>query len=85
MVPDVSTAASGAPLESVTLEGESCRIELCMLPRSTCLSTEGHVGPDLVASRVISLGDQSLSALLAEELRVRAHDIAFERALAAAI
>jgi glucose-6-phosphate dehydrogenase assembly protein OpcA len=84
VVPDVSDAASGAPLESVTLEGESCRIELCMLPNSTCLSTEGHVGSDLVASRVVSLGDQSLSTLLAEELRVRARDIAFERAVVAA-
>jgi glucose-6-phosphate dehydrogenase assembly protein OpcA len=85
VVPDVSDAASGAPLESVTLEGESCRIELCMLPNSTCLSTEGHVGSDLVASRVVSLGDQSLSTLLAEELRVRARDLAFERAVAAAV
>ena len=81
VAPDVSDAASGAPLESVTLEGESCRIELCMLPKSTCLSTEGHVGADLVASRVVSLGDQSLSTLLAEELRVRARDVAFERAV----
>ena len=85
IVPDVSAAASGAALESVTLEGESCRIELCMLPNSTCLSTEGHVGSNLVASRVVSLGDQSLSTLLAEELRVRARDVAFERAVAAAL
>ena len=84
VVPDVSDAASGAPLESVTLEGKSCRIELCMLPNSTCLSTEGHVGSNMVASRVVSLGDQSLSALLAEELRVRARDVAFERAVASA-
>ena len=35
----------------------------------------------VVASRVVSLGDQTLSTLLAEELRVRSRDIAFERAL----
>ena len=81
IVPEVSDAASGAALESVRLEGPSCRIELCILPNSTCLSTEGKVGSDLVASRVVSLGDQTLSTLLAEELRVRARDIAFERAV----
>ena len=79
----MSDAASGAPLESVRLEGPSCRIELCILPNSTCLSTEGQVGSDLVASRVVSLGNQTLSTLLAEELRVRARDIAFERAVSA--
>ena len=63
----------------------SCRIELCILPNSTCLSTEGKVGSDLVASRVVSLGNQTLSTLLAEELRVRARDIAFERAVTAAV
>ena len=44
IVPEVSDAASGAPIESVRLEGPSCRIELCILPNSTCLSTEGKVG-----------------------------------------
>ena len=81
----MSDAASGAPIESVRLEGPSCRIELCILPNSTCLSTEGKVGSDLVASRVVSLGNQTLSTLLAEELRVRARDIAFERAVSAAL
>jgi hypothetical protein len=56
-----------------------------MLPNSTCLSTEGHVGSNLVASRVVSLGDQSLSTLLAEELRVRARDVAFEHAVVGAL
>jgi glucose-6-phosphate dehydrogenase assembly protein OpcA len=82
VVPDVTPAASGAPLESVTLEGESCRIELSLLPGGNCLSTEGRLGSKLAASRVVSLGSQSLSTLLAEELRVRARDIAFERAVA---
>ena len=84
-MPDITAASSGAPLESVRLEGPSCRIELRLLPNSTCLSTEGRVGPDLVASRVVSLGDQALSTLLAEELRVRARDIAFERAVQSAL
>jgi Glucose-6-phosphate dehydrogenase subunit len=85
IVPDVRDASSGAPLESVRLESPSCRIELCLLPNSTCLSTEGHVGSDQVASRVVSLGSQTPSTLLAEELRVRARDIAFERAVQSAL
>jgi hypothetical protein len=85
IVPEVTAASSGAPLESVKLEGPSCHIELCLLPNNTCLSTEGYVGPDMVASRVISLGSQTLSMLLAEELRVRARDIAFERAVQSAL
>ena len=85
VVPELTEAASGAPLESVRLEGESCRIELRLLPNSTCLSTEGHVTSTQIASRVISLGDQTLPALVAEELRVRARDIAFERAVQRAL
>jgi glucose-6-phosphate dehydrogenase assembly protein OpcA len=85
IVPEITDAASGAPLESLRLEGDSCRIELCQLPNSTCLSTEGHVGSNQVASRVVSLGNQTVSALLAEELRVRARDLAFERAVERAV
>jgi glucose-6-phosphate dehydrogenase assembly protein OpcA len=85
IVPEITDAENGAPLDALRLEGESCRIELCQLPHSTCLSTEGHVGSNQVASRVVSLGNQTPSALLAEELRVRARDIAFEKAVTAAV
>jgi hypothetical protein len=36
-----------------------------------------------LAARTVSLGDQRLAALLSEELRIRARDLAFERAVAA--
>jgi len=85
IVPEVTAASSGAPIESVKLESPSCHVELCLLPNSTCLSTEGRVGSAVVANRVISLGHQTLSTLLAEELRVRARDIAFERAAQSAL
>ena len=58
---------------------------LQLLPHSTCLSAEGRVADDLIASRVVSLGSQSLSTLLAEELRIRSRDVAFERALERAL
>jgi glucose-6-phosphate dehydrogenase assembly protein OpcA len=83
-VPTEFTSAS-APLESVTLEGGQCRLSLRLLPNTTCISTEGRVGSDVVAARVVSLGSQSLAALLAEELRVRSRDLAFERALDSAL
>jgi glucose-6-phosphate dehydrogenase assembly protein OpcA len=76
---------SSVPLESVTLRCARCELVLQLLPQSTCLSAEGRVGGDVIASRVVSLGDQSLPALLAEELRVRSRDVAFERALARAL
>jgi hypothetical protein len=33
----------------------------------------------------VSLGDQRLPVLIAEELRIRARDLAFERAIAACV
>jgi hypothetical protein len=35
------------------------------------------------ASRTVSLGEQRLASLIGEELRIRARDLAFERAVAA--
>ena len=83
-VPTAFTNAA-ARLESITLHGGACQLSLRLLPNTTCISTEGRVGADVAASRVVSLGSQSLSALLAEELRVRSRDHAFERALDSAL
>lgn len=85
IVPEITDAASGAPLESVTLQGGTCRLDLRLLPESTCLSTEGRIGSELVASRVVSLGRQTLPTLLAEELQVRSRDLAFEQAVQSAL
>ena len=76
---------SSVPFESVTLRSNTCELVLHLLPDSTCLSTEGRVCGDLMGSRVVSLGSQSLASLMAEELRVRSRDIAFERALERAL
>jgi glucose-6-phosphate dehydrogenase assembly protein OpcA len=76
---------SSAAFESVTLRCSTCELVLQLLPNSTCLSAEGRVDDDLIASRVVSLGSQSLSTLLAEELRIRSRDVAFERALERAL
>ena len=76
---------SSVPFESVTLRGSACELTLHLLPDSTCLSTEGRVDGELLASRVVSLGNQTVASLMAEELRVRSRDIAFERAIARAL
>jgi len=85
ITPEFTAASTGAPLESVTLHGDTCRLDLQLLPNTTCLSTEGRIGSDLIASRVVSLGSQALPALLAEELRVRSRDLAFEQAVESAL
>ena len=50
----------------------------------TCVKTAAHVEGHAGASRTVALGDQTLAALIAEELRIRSRDLAFERALVAA-
>jgi glucose-6-phosphate dehydrogenase assembly protein OpcA len=79
----VITLGNGTtPFASATLEGESARLELRRLPDTTCVSTEARIADQVLASRVISLGNQDLATLLSQELRVRSRDLAFERALA---
>jgi glucose-6-phosphate dehydrogenase assembly protein OpcA len=69
-------------MSSVGLTGTSGAIRLERLANGSCLKTESRRDHH-VASRVVSLGDQRLPTLIAEELRVRSRDLAFERALAA--
>ena len=51
-------------------------------PRARRASSRPRRWGSPATSRVVSLGDESLTALLAEELRIRSRDLAFERALA---
>ena len=74
-----------APLSSLKLRGSALRITLTLLPNSTCVATEGRIGQDVVGERVVSLGNQSFSAFLSEELRIRSRDLAFEQALESAL
>lgn len=72
-----------APLQAVTLGGDREELSLRRLPGSSCV--EGHARLEgRETSRIASLGDQRLSALIADELRVRARDRAFEAAVRAA-
>jgi glucose-6-phosphate dehydrogenase assembly protein OpcA len=71
-----------APIETVILGGDQ-ELVLRVAPSRTCVETAARVSNLPSTSRIVSLGDQGLAALLGEELRIRARDVAFERALAA--
>ena len=73
------------PIESVTLGGDDGQLVLRLLPNSTCIDTRVELASRVLASRVVSAGDTRLATLLAEELRVRSRDLAFERALHSAL
>ena len=77
-----SAGDSALPLESVTLSADDLEIALHVRPSRTCLEASVRGGNIAPVSRVVPLGD---SALISEELGVRARDTAFERALAAAL
>ena len=74
-----------SPMASVVLAGDAGELSLQLLPHSTCLDTRARLSNRVLASRVISLGDQQLGSLMSEELRVRSRDVAFERALERAL
>ncbi len=80
---DFSDSAEGAPLRQVRLVGEGEELALSLVPQGTCVRTAAQIQGHSRASRTVTLGDQSLAGLIAEELRIRSHDSAFERALAA--
>jgi len=73
------------PLESVSVGGAAAELSLRLLPNGSCLATSVQMSTRLLASRVVSVGDQHLRSLLSEELRVRSRDLAFERALERAL
>lgn len=71
-----------APIARVRLSNGAQELLLALAPSGTCVETAAHVQGHAGASRIVALGDHSLAALVAEELRIRARDRAFERALA---
>jgi glucose-6-phosphate dehydrogenase assembly protein OpcA len=81
----VDLKPGGAAMDSATLEGPRMCLSLSLLHASTCVNTDARIGDQVVASRVVSLGDQRLPALMSQELRVRSRDLAFERALQSAL
>jgi glucose-6-phosphate dehydrogenase assembly protein OpcA len=73
-----------ASIESVALSGTAGLLSVRLLPHSSCLETSARTGSGHSSLRVVAVGDQRPQALLAEELRVRSRDLAFEDAVRAA-
>lgn len=74
---------SGAALETVVFGNGGEELSLRRLPGSQCIEGRARLG-GREASRIASLGHQTLATLIAEELRVRSRDAAFETAVRAA-
>jgi len=83
---EISIAAddSVAAIRSLQLTGSEMTLSLRLLPNDVCLETIVTLTGSKPVSRVVAAGDQSLAALVSEELRVRSRDTAFEDAIAAA-
>jgi hypothetical protein len=81
---DAAAGPSAHPVDRVRLSNGDQELLLARGSSGTCVETAAHLTGHAGATRIASLGDQSLAALVAEELRIRSRDLAFERALAAA-
>ena len=82
---DLSEGSQGTPIDEIRLGdgGMEPAQELVvrLAAHRTCLETEVAVRGHRSASRLVPLGDQSVTGLITEELKIRARDAAFERAL----
>ena len=68
-------------LEEVTLGDGTQGLEIRLAGGRTCLETSVSAQGHRSASRVVSLMDSGRTGLLTDELRIRARDVALERAL----
>ena len=76
-------ASAKTPLWRVRLEGPDVAITVSSSDTNDCLTAavDGHDS----STRIVPLGEASLTALIGEELGVRTRDLAFERALVSAL
>jgi glucose-6-phosphate dehydrogenase assembly protein OpcA len=82
-VPFEHQRIDGPAIQSIRLGGPPDLV-LQLAARGMCVEAAVRTG-GMDASRTVALGDQTLPALIADELRVRARDHAFERALSRAL
>ena len=81
--PDLREKPGASPIDLVELGDGTQELTLRLDGNHTCVESAARVQGLAAASRIVSLGDQGLAALLGEELRIRSRDLAFERAVAA--
>jgi glucose-6-phosphate dehydrogenase assembly protein OpcA len=79
---EIEEGASGdSALREVRFGDAEQELVVHVEPGRTCVETAVSVRGHRSASRLVSLGDLSVARLITEELRIRARDAAFERAL----
>lgn len=83
VAPDLREAAGAPPIETIVLGDGDQELTLRLADNHTCVETAARVKGLAPTSRTVSVGGQGLAALIGEELRIRARDLAFERAVAA--
>ena len=78
---ELADGSPGTPIDEIRLGDHNQELVIRLAANGTCLETEVSVRGHRSASRLVSLRDQTLTALITEELRIRARDAAFERSL----
>jgi glucose-6-phosphate dehydrogenase assembly protein OpcA len=82
---DLFEGTRGTPIDEIRLgDGDRAaeqELSVRLSAQRTCLETEVAVRGHRSASRLVPFGDQSITGLITEELKIRARDAAFERAL----
>jgi glucose-6-phosphate dehydrogenase assembly protein OpcA len=75
----------GVFVERIALANSNEELAIELGRSGACVQTSADVTGHSAVVRMVSLGNQTAAALLAEELRIRARDMAFEQALHAAV
>ena len=75
------SSAAGDGLQSVRLSGPKHCLSLALAPGNLCIETSIEASGRSVMSRIVPRGARTPEALMADEMRVSARDVAFEEAL----
>ncbi len=81
----ITPGAADVPLEEIQLGNDEHLLRLHLNERRTMIETSVSVPGHQGVTRVVPLTDQTLSSTVKEELRIRARDAAFERAMRAVL
>ena len=73
----------GADIDSIVFGNDRDELRLRRLPNGPCVEARARI-EGREASRIVSIGNRTLAALIGEELRIRSRDLAFEAAVRAA-
>jgi glucose-6-phosphate dehydrogenase assembly protein OpcA len=81
----LAEGAADLPIEDIHLGNDEHQLRLRLSDRRTSIETSVSVPGHRGATRLVPLRDQALSSIVKDELRIRARDAAFERAMRAVL